>query len=158
MRGVVLLLPPDRAPFVRILCRFKSRTYVPPRREVPMPQGAIEPYERAAAKERMKEAGKVGADVTNGKADKTGGVKFTHPDTGKARDVVAEAVGMSAPTLAKGRREDRGGNHQRIGECAFRKIYGRRQSRHTRRYRRRRRHERPDTGQGRGWSRNPVSV
>lgn len=59
---------------------------------------ALEEFERAAAKERQAKAGPI-----NGKGAKPTGVeKFSEAVTrGRALDRVAEAVGMSRPTLAK---------------------------------------------------------
>lgn len=54
----------------------------------------LEPLEKAAAKERERQAGSIG-----GKAK--GRETFTHPSKGKSRDKVAAAMGVSAPTLRK---------------------------------------------------------
>lgn len=56
---------------------------------------ALEPYEKKAAKEREREAGKIGGQ--------RGSEKFSNPSAGRAADRVAEAVGMSRPTLTKAR-------------------------------------------------------
>jgi hypothetical protein len=61
-------------------------------REAVAMAAALEPFEREAAAERQ-------ASTQGNK--QSGSVKFTGPAKGDARDKIADAVGMSAPTLTK---------------------------------------------------------